>query len=289
MGMIEDDLLALTDQVLVRAHRIAFDTGSTRATIPMLRGVWGRAMHELEPIVYAILFEGRHDRAKFGVGQQMLPLYVLRPAPPDPAFAPAVDLLLFGEGCDHASTALHALEVASKAGLGAKREPFRIEQVCGLSSDGQRVAEPQTWFLRSVAECLILKVSGSDRLRLEFDGPLRILRKGKLLMTPSFVDIAVAGLRRLVALASADSVADVSSRVLEMARTLSASEWHGQRQDFVRWSGRQSSNIEMRGVTGWLGLPDGAGPFRPLLAACQWTHIGKGTVFGLGEYKVRPY
>ena len=278
----------MTDRVRVRAHRILLDTGSVQATAPMLRGVWGRALRALDPMVkrrYATLFEGHDDDTKHGSGRRKMPLYVLRPAPPDPLFAPAVDLLLcrLGKGCDHAIVALNALTAASVAGLGARREPFRIDRICGISPDGQTASGPKTWYLRSAAECLAHEAARRDALRLEFEGPLRILRKGKLLQAPSFADISVTGLRRLIALASDGCAADLPARVLEAARCLSASQWRGRRQDLVRWSGRQNSRVEMWGVTGRLVLPDGAGPLRPLLAACQWIHIGKGTVFGLGK------
>ena len=30
-------------------------------------------------------------------------------------------------------------------------------------------------------------------------------------------------------------------------------------------------------------LPDGPGPLWPLIAAATWIHLGKGTVFGMGQ------
>jgi hypothetical protein len=75
---------------------------------------------------------------------------------------------------------------------------------------------------------------------------------------------------------------------LDLARSQPASPWHGQHLDFKRYSGSQSREVELRGVCGSLTLPQGAGPLAPLLAATEWTHIGKSTVFGLGALRVLP-
>ena len=286
-SLIEEELFALTGGVSVCAFRILLDTGSVRTTIPMLRGVWGCAMRDLDPSIYKAVFEGHHANMISGGGRLNLPLYVMRPAPPNPDFAPAVELLLLGHACGHVSVALKAFKVASEAGLGPQREPFRIRKVCGILPDGRQDYEPRTWSMCDPATRLLREVSSNDGLRLEFGGPLRLLRRGKLINAPSFSDMAIAGLRRLCAMSSVSFNSNLPARVLDVARSLPESDWHGQRQDFVRWSGRQKSRVEMRGVTGWLDLPKGAGPFRSLLAACEWLHLGKGTVFGLGNLQLR--
>ncbi|WP_424831271.1 CRISPR system precrRNA processing endoribonuclease RAMP protein Cas6 [Ruegeria sp.] len=284
---IEKEIFALTGGLSICAFRILLDTGSVRATVPMLRGVWGCALRDLDLSAYEIMFEGYRPNMTPNFGRLNLPLYVMRPAPPNPDFAPAIELLLLGKACRYDNVALEAFELATKAGLGKWREPFRVRKVCGVLPDGRQVREPQTWPASDAVSCLLRDVSNSDGLRLDFDAPLRILRRGKLVNVPSFVDMAVAGLRRLYAVSSVSFNMRLSARALEAARRLPVSNWYGQQQDLVRWSGRQKNRVEMRGVTGWLDLPEGAGPFRPLLAACEWTHLGKGTVFGLGNLKLR--
>ncbi len=284
---IEKEIFALTGGVSICAFRILLDTGSVHATVAMLRGVWGRALRNLDPTVYSSVFEGNHVGTTPCGGRFNLPLYIFRPAPPNPNFAPAIELLLIGKACRHVSVALDAFELAAKAGLGKWREPFRIRKICGISPDGRQIRGPQTWLASDAADRLLTDVPDSQGLKLDFEVPLRLLRRGKLVNKPSFVDMTVAGLRRLCAVSSISFDIDLLARVLDASMRLSVSDWHGQRQDFVRWSGRQKSKVEMRGVTGWLDLPEGAGPFRPLLAACEWIHLGKGTVFGLGNLKLR--
>ncbi len=79
---------------------------------------------------------------------------------------------------------------------------------------------------------------------------------------------------------------DVARQALETARRTPAGAWQGERLDLRRYSARQHAELEFRGVTGCLDLPQGPGELWPLLAAATWLHLGKGTVMGLGQVLV---
>ena len=54
-------------------------------------------------------------------------------------------------------------------------------------------------------------------------------------------------------------------------------------------SGRQHQHIEMGGLVGEVEYEADAEEWRrywPLLAAGEWVHVGKGTVMGLGKYRL---
>lgn len=74
--------------------------------------------------------------------------------------------------------------------------------------------------------------------------------------------------------------------LIEIARLVSAREWTGERLDLVRYSARQEAELEMRGVSGGLELPEGPGELWPLLAALTWLHVGKGAVVGMGQLAI---
>ena len=76
---------------------------------------------------------------------------------------------------------------------------------------------------------------------------------------------------------------DVLQRVVGTAQAVSSGSWHGQRSSLVRWSGAQKRLLELYGVTGELLLPDGMGALQPLFDALRWLHLGKGTVYGMGQ------
>jgi len=245
--VIEEEIFALTERVSICVVRILLDTGSVRATVPMLRGVWGRALRDLDPVIYKSVFEGYRTNETPSDGRMNVPLYILRPAPPEPNYAPAVELLLLGNACAHFPVALEAFELAGKAGLGPRREPFRIRKMCGILPDGRQIDEPLTWSASSAASCHLRGMSKNAGLRLEFGAPLRLLRRRKLISDPSFSDIAISGLRRLCAFSSISVRRDLAQRVPDAARRLPVSDWYGRRQDFVRWSAHKGTGLKCAG------------------------------------------
>ena len=259
-------LEVLLSRVQIQAWQLMLDTPEVRATAPMLRGVWGRALRHLDEEAYQQVFVGDV------LGHRRIPRYILRPAPPDPAIAPAVEWILLGVDEELEEVLWRAWDVASGMGLGPERTPFRIRERRSLSagqSDWPLPGDPAT------TPC-----------RLQFPTSVRLLRRGKLLAAPALEDVATAAVRRIASLAgiaSGEAYRDLMRAVKQQAAATPAASWRGERLDFVRWSSTQQRELNLRGVTGELDLPTGPGPLWPLLAATCWTHIGKGAVFGLGQ------
>lgn len=280
---LEERLLDLLGRIEIVPRRMLLDTGDIHATVPMLRGVWGRALRHLDIDVYKHVFEGRRTTGRDGV--ERTPLYLLRPAPADPAFAPALDWTLIGNACGVEEVLTRAWDMASGMGLGPDRKPFAIRQVRWLDIGSAMTSREQRWSLREAAEAMHGTLPDGGAIRLRFDAPLRLLRRGKLIENPTFTDIAVAALRRLCLLDDGNVDAEFSTAVVDAAGPVTSSAWHGQRNDFVRWSGTQQREVDLHGVTGSLELPEGAGNLWPLLVVGAWLHLGKGTVFGLGGFE----
>ena len=281
---LEQELLNLLGQIRIIPRRMRLDTGKVRATGPMVRGVWGRALRHLDTTAYERVFEGK--RKGMQGNSERTPLYVIRPAPPDPGFAPALDWILIGEAGRFEGSLVRAWDVASGMGLGADRTPFAIREVRSLDVNAVMTSADQRWSLREAAEAL--EISGEAAIRLEFSVPLRILRRGELMERPTFTDIAVALLRRLTSLACVEGRdRDLPNAVIAAASQTESTAWQGNRADFVRWSGSQQREMDLHGVTGSIDLPRGAGALWPLLEAGKWIHAGKGTVFGLGQLELK--
>ncbi len=249
----------------------------------MLRGVWGAALRSLDRVSYERVFQG-------GEGGRKAPLYLVRPATPDPGDAPALDWFLFGEAASSPEPALlEAWRHACAAGLGPERRRFAIRRIRTYGPDGRLLegngSGRREWSLASAAWPL----EPGSPCRVSFPAPLRILRRGALIIRPTIVDLVVAALRRVEALladAGRGAVDELRADVLNVARRLRADSWNGNRLDLHRWSGRQNRELELRGVAGHLELPEGPGVLAPLLAAAQWTHVGKGSTVGLGQLNV---
>ena len=62
------------------------------------------------------------------------------------------------------------------------------------------------------------------------------------------------------------------------------SEKNLQWQDWTRRSARQQQTMQLGGAVGSWTLQGELTPFLPALHLCQWLHLGKETVFGLGGY-----
>jgi hypothetical protein len=268
-------------QIRLLPRLIWLDTPGVQATVPMLRGVWGAALRGLDPAAYDAVFSPP--------GQGAVPGYLVRPAPPDLELAPAVHWFLFGPGISHDGSLRRAWDVGSGMGLGPQRRRFVCREFIPLGPDGRPAPQTKPWPLADA----VWPLPGPPDVTpccLVFPAPLRLLRKGRLVETPSFADVVVSACRRIGALLEGEYRPDwerLSDECLAVARART-SRWEGSRLDLHRWSAAQQAELELRGVSGSLDLPDGPGEVWPLLAAASWVHLGKSTILGLGQLQVRP-
>lgn len=274
------------NQLVIYPRRLSLQTPGVRATVPMLRGVWGAALHDLDGDAYEAVFVGR------GPLSERAPRYILRPAPADPADAPALEWILLPGAEAFDDVLLRAWDVASGLGLGKERRRFHIRAIRPLGPGGEALAPSREACGWPVGQARWPVAGDPARApcRLTFPAPLRLLRRHVLIERPAAPDLVVAALRRIEALLPAGGkvVAGLRSGFLGLARQVSARPWEGRRLDLVRYSGRQKKELELCGVVGHLDLPEGPGDLWPLLAAAQWLHLGKGTVVGMGQLVVGP-
>lgn len=278
----------LLGAVSIRPRRLWLDTADVRASVPMLRSVWGAALHALNHSVYQTVFEGA------GPDHERTPLFVLRPAPLSRQGAVALDWITIGAALDQDPCLLAAWQRACEMGLGPDRKPFRILDVEALGSQGAGGSDGDgagsCWPLGQAA-WPFSSAPAETACRLVFPAPLRIMRKKRLLEQPTLADLVVAGLRRVAAVLPAsqrDTINGLKPALLEMGRLIPAEAWRGERLDLVRYSARQEAELEMRGVSGSIDLPQGPKCLWPLLAALMWLHVGKGAVVGMGQLVVEP-
>jgi hypothetical protein len=280
---MDDPLLQALHQGLsrltVRAWRLTLSLAEVQPTVPLLRGVWGAALHDLDRRLYDSLFEGKPGGT---------PGYLLRPASGSSERGFMLDFLLFGAPEAAAEElAWSAWELALQRGLGPQRVPARLEDVRPVAWDGTLLtpARRQPGFALAP---LPWPGSAARPCRLVFPTPLRLLRDGCLIAAPTVADLTLAALRRFNALApeAADPSWAARSSWLGLARALPAEPFRGEACDFVRYSGRQKTEIELRGVVGELSLPQGPGLLAELLLASTWLHLGKSTVQGLGQVRI---
>lgn len=283
------ETLSVLAQIRIRPRRLVLRTPYVEATVPLLRGVWGAALHDSAPAAYRRVFVGS------GPANSRAPCYILRPAAPPPAAGPdgaALDFLLWGAALADDNALCAAWHEAAERGLGSDRVPFALDAMPSLGPDGtvyaaDNAAKPAVWTLDTAAWPLPGDPATAP-VRLRFEAPLRVLRDGKRIAKPALPDLIVAACRRLAQAAglAASRAKPWQSAAAELARTTPARPWRGQRYDLQRYSGTQQADIRLHGTAGWLDLPRGPGSLWPILAAAQWLHIGKGTVYGMGQLSV---
>ncbi len=280
MLLLNQRLDLLLSLVKVSAFRLFLKTPDVFASTPMIRGVWGRALMHLDQLLYDHIFLGKTVHA------QNLPRYIIRPAPFDPNSSPALDYILFNVKKNDEQMLWRAWDMACAMGLGKYRNPFVIKERKVLKP--ANATQTSSWTLADATWPLIGNPAPAPCI-LRADVPLRIIKQSQLVKSPSFTDLMVASIRRISSLAGlnrGEKYADLVRTIKSEATEIIANRWVGEKCNLVRWSAAQQKEVELFGITGSITLPEGPGSLWPVLSASQWCHIGKGTVYGMGELRI---
>lgn len=231
--------------------------------------------------------------------------FVLRPGPVrSQPLAPGEELvlevILFGKSNRLLPYVIHALERAGQRGLGSGGGRLHLEQVVQATVDETgwrglwRAGEPlQAW---QPVELPLPPCPAMVKLVVET--PLRLKREEHNVTPAGFEFAGLFGnlLRRislLTAFHTETPLATDFAGLMQRARAFRSLETRLRWQDWTRYSSRQGRPVPMGGVVGEIVLTEsGVGaaatlaPFWPYLWLGQWTHAGKGTSMGLGQYRV---
>jgi hypothetical protein len=209
----------------------------------------------------------------------------------------SLPLKLFGRANDLLAAVLLAFGRAAARGLGPHRGRARLIHATQRS---QPDAEPVRIFEagRSFTPQPpwrpdVLAQEPPSEIVLRLHSPLRLAVKGRVLTPDRFTSpypLLMNIIRRISALCAfhGDAPLQADYRALkqqaEMAQLIdSALVWRDQK----RFSARTRKTMPLGGVLGTLRLDLANAPaLWPFLWLGQWVHAGKGTVFGLGGYRL---
>lgn len=206
-------------------------------------------------------------------------------------------LILVGRAISLAPYFLAACREMGRQGVGRGRGRCRLERVVAedpgnpkgrIVYDGDRdLLAPAVppWTL----DDLHVGRGSREYVTLEFLTPTRLRQDADLVVRPEFATLATALLRRISVLAEAhcggQPPRDPRS-ILATARdvrVLNADlRWH----DWERYSARQQTRMALGGFVGRVTLAGPLAPWWPLLRLGEVLHVGKGTAFGLGRYRI---
>lgn len=252
--------------------------------------------------VYSTLFETPPSAAQAQDGYSALPHpFVLDIDPTAPrTLAPGapfdLTIHLIGTAITQAPYLIHALATAGQQGLGSARGRFSVTAVARERTPGDGVwdqvygARDGVYQTRDPAHLRPPPAPAAVRLRLIT--PLRIKRDGHFLgardlTATDLVHALYRRLRTLAQLQGGDPQWFDLRRVPHEPDALTLGtrrlRWH----DWTRYSSRQDALMQLGGLIGDIALEGPALPnLWPALWLGQWTHVGKGTAFGLGGYRI---
>ena len=273
--------------IVIRSRRIVIRTASPCfPSVSMIRGVWGRALHHFDINAWQSVFQGT------GPDHLRQPSYMIRSSKSGFSENGTVfhlDWMIWGTALTHDRTLVRAWDVASGMGLGKQRIPFVVD-----------MSHPVVDVSMADIAWPIPGSPATTPCRLQFHVPLRIVRNGQTITSPSLPDIMDATVTRLALVrnliletipsnqAPQSIWPDFAEAAIALATTISTTRWHGRGLTLIRYSAKQQAEVSMNGVTGYMDCLDGMGPLWPLLAAATWLHLGKGTVIGLGRPEIMP-
>ncbi|MHB8474079.1 MAG: CRISPR system precrRNA processing endoribonuclease RAMP protein Cas6 [Gammaproteobacteria bacterium] len=210
----------------------------------------------------------------------------------------ALELVLLGKAIDYLGYFILALERMGAQGVGRGRGTFKLLGVDVIQADhtAREIYSAQAPALKEIGPPLSMQqiacaqpVDNTHEITLDFVTPTRLTQDDKLVDLPEFHVLIRRLLGRLSSLSlfHHDTPLEIDFRALiEAAKgvTIAAHtlHWH----DWERFSNRQQTRMKLGGVKGTVSYTGELEVFLPFLRLGAWTHVGKGTSFGLGRYRM---
>jgi len=212
-------------------------------------------------------------------------------------------LTLIGDAINYLSYFILTFKEMGRSGLGkkvnGKRGVFELSRVDALSpitgksskiysSSDELIYNKDTKISHSQIMKKVEKMN-KEKIKITFTTPLRLRYKGSYIFHPEFYHLIKALLGRLSSLSyfycNEELKIDFKKLIQDAHRVKllsSAYFW----KDWWRYSSRQKTNMALGGVVGEVTFSGDLEPYLPFLVWGELVHIGKGTTFGLGRYKI---
>jgi hypothetical protein len=213
------------------------------------------------------------------------------PAGSDVAF----DLTLVGRAREFFPHFVVTLREVDGIGRGRRAVTLsRVDAVHPLSgaqataySAAESLVRPRDLVL-TLADCAAVPAPARG-IRVGFVTQARLTHEGRIARRPDFHVFFRRLLGRLSSLARfhCGGPLDVDFRgLIEQAQRVRLVADHTRWTAWTRYSGRQDRRMEWTGIVGEATYEGDLAPFWPYLVFGQWTHVGKGATFGLGNYRI---
>lgn len=205
-------------------------------------------------------------------------------------------LILIGRAVDYMPYFIFAFEEVGRVGVGKNKGQYSLEKVISMNRDKEMLIYDGKSHFRDDFNAIdsdeiinVGELPNSHRVKLRFLTPARIKYNGKFIDDTNFEVVIRNLLRRLSSLAEVHcgekwelDWKGLIERTKEIKTVHSDLVW----KDWERYSQRQDTKLKMGGFLGEITFEGDLAEFMPFLKLGEYLHIGKGTVFGLGKYKI---
>lgn len=222
----------------------------------------------------------------------------------EPGASLTFGLVLIGKGIDYLPYFIYAFEELGQLGLGRDRGRFRLAEVHGEAASredgvwqpiyrGDQKVLTNGFRVRSGLDLFNhphdLAHAPPNTVTLRIVTPMRLRFDEALVNQLEFHLLVRSLLRRLSTLSYFHCGYQLHLDFRELiARAQDIKAEHSDLRwvDWERYSNRQRARIKMGGLVGQATYSGSLGEFIPFLCLGELVHVGKGTVFGMGKYRM---
>ncbi|MEO0099666.1 MAG: CRISPR system precrRNA processing endoribonuclease RAMP protein Cas6 [candidate division WOR-3 bacterium] len=200
------------------------------------------------------------------------------------------NLILLGKAIDYLPYFIYSFEEMAQKGLGKDRGRLEIES---LNQGKEIIYDGKTKTIKSKIKEEELKIEKRRKpvkeIKIKLLTPLRIIYQGKTAQNLDFHIVMRNLLRRLGLISYFHSPVPFPiayQDLIKKAMAIKTRRTNFQILDLTRYSSRQERRIKLEGLIGEVTYEGDLTEFIPYLKIGERIHIGKGTVFGFGKYKL---
>lgn len=245
------------------------------------------------------------ERPEAGRGKDVpRPFSILPPLDPCTRYKPGdtfeIGFSLFGRAVELFPYLVLAMPPMGQRGLGYGRgrcELVKVEAVDPLTGErellmpegGQEVQPPHT-FVSQEAIRAFAAFLPTQRIMVRFLTPMRLIKRDRLVLTPTFDVLIVRFFQRLEALNReyGESAMALPWELVPIAKTVQLIKDHTRWQEVYSKSTRTSDIAPISGFIGEATYEGNLAPFREWLVLAQCIQVGKNTVKGDGRLEIAP-
>ena len=205
------------------------------------------------------------------------------------------NLILIGRAIDYLPYFIYTFNELGMSGIGKGRGRYELALINSTDS-GEVIYSSEDKALKGSYTTITPSnlpragIGDDNTLLLHFLTPARIVNEKKLTFEIEFHHLIRNLLRRISNLSyfhcgtrleiDFKGLIEKAEKVIAVGRDL---RWY----DWERYSARQDTKMKLGGFIGTIGFKGDLEPFIPFLSLGELIHLGKGTSFGLGRYKIR--